>query len=84
VAVTLTCESKKAAYSGFPTLGVPKVTDLIFTFEGRFSVRYSASSSASAPPSEWPTYTGEVNTFVGDETDRLAYSDDRGGTSAGE
>lgn len=38
-----------------PTRGVPKVIALITVPEGRLRVKYSASSSAMAPPRECPT-----------------------------
>jgi hypothetical protein len=53
---TRTCDSKNDTKASFPTRGVPKVTDLTTLPAGKFSLRKSVSSSASAPPSECPTY----------------------------
>ena len=50
-----TWESNQFAHAGFPTLGVPYVTPFTATELGRFKCRWRVSSSAIAPPSEFPT-----------------------------
>ena len=48
------CESKKVAQAALPTRGVPNVTLRTVVPVGRLSFMKSVSSSASAPPNEWP------------------------------
>jgi hypothetical protein len=50
----LTLASMKWANSVFPTRGVPYVTTLMDADDGRFRVKKRESSSAKAPPREWP------------------------------
>jgi hypothetical protein len=50
------CESKKVAQAPFPTRGVPNVTPRTVVPTGRLSFMNNVSSSASAPPREWPIY----------------------------
>ena len=52
----LTLESNRLAYALLPTRGVPYVTPLMWTLLGRFSVMKRESSSANAPPREWPIW----------------------------
>jgi hypothetical protein len=50
-----TFESTRLAQAGLPTRGVPYVKALTSVEEGRFNLKKTASNSANAPPSEWPT-----------------------------
>ena len=53
---SVTWESKSVAQAALPTRGVPNVMPWTLVPAGRLSFIYNASSSASAPPSEWPIY----------------------------
>lgn len=56
--VPLTLASMSWANDTFPTRGVPYVTTLMDVDDGRFRVKNRESSSAKAPPREWPIYKG--------------------------
>ena len=51
----LTLASMSRANDVFPTRGVPDVTPLMDADDGRLRVKKRESSSAKAPPREWPT-----------------------------
>ena len=54
-----TVASTNSAHAGFPTRGLPNVTAFT-SASGIFSFKNTASSSAIAPPSEWPTAVTEL------------------------
>ena len=64
----ITFESKKVTKASSPTRGVPNVVALIAILLGSWSLKNSESSSAMAPPSEWPIYKSVRMRLIGDKT----------------